>query len=91
MVLFENIHIGNCRSETKSAFQLSPWRSPILLIGTAAAFLIHVVAMYVSVGNRLLSTEPVNLHTWGVLVALSLTVLVAVEVYKFSFRGGRKS
>ncbi len=42
MVLFENIHIGNCRSETKSALVLSPLRSPILLAGTITAFLIHV-------------------------------------------------
>jgi magnesium-transporting ATPase (P-type) len=45
-VLFENIHIGNCRSETKSAFRLSPLRSPILLVGAISAFLMHVLAMY---------------------------------------------
>ena len=37
MVLFENFHIGNCRSETKSAFKLSPFRSPVLLAGAALA------------------------------------------------------
>ncbi|MCM2369846.1 cation-translocating P-type ATPase [Aporhodopirellula aestuarii] len=46
MVLFENIHIGNCRSETKSAFRMSPLRSPILLIGAITAFCIHLVAMH---------------------------------------------
>ena len=84
MVLFENIQVGNSRSESKSVFQLSPFRSPILLIGTGTAFLIHVVMMYMSVGNQLLSTEPVNLQTWGILIALSLTVLVAIEIHKFS-------
>ncbi|MHC4994615.1 MAG: cation-translocating P-type ATPase, partial [Planctomycetota bacterium] len=33
MVLFENVHIGNCRSETISALRLSPLRSPILIVG----------------------------------------------------------
>jgi magnesium-transporting ATPase (P-type) len=84
MVLFENIHIGNCRSESKSAFRLSPFRSPILLIGTLTAFLIHVVMMNVPIGNTLLSTEPVDLKTWGMLIALSFTVLVAMEIHKFS-------
>ncbi len=83
MVLFENIHLGNCRSESKSVFQLSPLRSPILLIGTVTAFLIHVMMMHVSVGNRLLSTEPVNIQTWAMLIPLSLTVLVVIEIHKF--------
>lgn len=38
LVLFQNIHIGNCRSETKSAFTLSPLRSPFLLFGALALF-----------------------------------------------------
>ena len=46
MVLFENIHIGNCRSETKSALRLSPFRSPFLLSGAIGALLVHVAAMY---------------------------------------------
>lgn len=63
MVLFENIHIGNCRSESKSVFQLSLLHSPILLIGTLTAFLIHLVMMNSPIGNTLLSTEPVGLKT----------------------------
>ncbi|MCC6511802.1 MAG: HAD-IC family P-type ATPase, partial [Pirellulaceae bacterium] len=42
MVLFENIHIGNCRSEYASALTLSPVRSPLLLFGAITAFLLHV-------------------------------------------------
>ncbi len=84
MVLFEVIHLGNCRSESRSVFQLSPLRSPILLMGTAVAFVIHVVMMYLPIGNILLSTEPVSLPTWGVLLSLSLTVLVPIEIHKFS-------
>ena len=84
MVLFENMHIGNCRSETKSVFQLSPLSSPILLMGMITAFLIHVMMMHLSIGNKLLSTEPVNLETWVILILLSLTVLLAIEIHKFS-------
>lgn len=84
MVLFENIHIGNCRSESKSVFQLSLCSSPVLLVGTLSAFLLHVSMMHLPVGNILLSTEPVNLKTWGLLIALSLTVLVVMEIHKFS-------
>ncbi|HUE83311.1 MAG TPA: cation-translocating P-type ATPase C-terminal domain-containing protein [Pyrinomonadaceae bacterium] len=85
MVLFENIHIGNCRSETKSALRLSPLRSPILLVGAVAAFLIHLAAMYSPLGQRVLQTAPVDLKTFVTLFLLALTVFVAMEIHKWTW------
>ena len=85
MVLFENIHIGNCRSETKSALALSPLRSPILLTGTITAFLIHVAAMHTSFGQMLLDAEPVSLQTWGIVFLLALTIFPVMELHKWSW------
>jgi len=85
MVLFENVHIGNCRSETMSIFRLSPLRSPILLIGTVAAFTIHVIAMRVPSLQGVLGTGPVSLEIWAVLVALALSVAAALELHKWSW------
>jgi magnesium-transporting ATPase (P-type) len=85
MVLFENIHIGNCRSETVSIFRLSPLRSPILLLGTVTAFAIHVFAMHVPALQGVLGARPVSLGLWAVLVALTLSVTVALELHKWSW------
>ena len=85
MVLFENIHIGNCRSETKSALLLSPLRTPILLVGALVAFFVHVGALYLPLAREVLQTEPLNLATWGMLLALTLTVFVAIEVHKWTW------
>ncbi|MBW3599990.1 MAG: HAD-IC family P-type ATPase, partial [Planctomycetes bacterium] len=85
MVLFENVHIANCRSETKSAFLLSPLRSPILLAGTLTAFLIHVAAMHLPIGRAVLQTEPAAPQMWAVLVGLALTVFAAMELHKLSW------
>jgi magnesium-transporting ATPase (P-type) len=92
LVLFQNIHLGNCRSETKSAFWLSPFRSPILLVGTISALAIHVVAMYLPLGQSVLHTAPISLERWGVLLLLSLSILPASELHKwwmFTRRGRR--
>jgi Ca2+-transporting ATPase len=86
MVLFENVQIGNCRSETISAFRLSPFRSPFLLFGTLAAFLIHVAMMYMPFGQKVLGTAPVPLETWFLLIPLALVVLVVMEVHKWAWR-----
>ena len=85
MVLFENIHIGNCRSETKSALVMSPLRSPILLAGAITAFCIHVAAMHTPFGQMLLDAEPIAGKHWGVLLLLSLTILPVMELHKWSW------
>ncbi len=82
MVIFENVHIGNCRSERDSAFRFAPWRSPFLLGGTLAAFAIHVAFMHLPFGRALLGVEPVDLKTYALLFLLALPVLGAVEAHK---------
>ena len=83
MVLFENFHIGNCRSETKSAFALSPLRSPVLFFGTLGAFLIHVAAMYVPFLQDMLTTKPVDPWLWAVAIGVSVLIVPAVELHKW--------
>ncbi|QEG00367.1 putative cation-transporting ATPase F [Stieleria maiorica] len=86
MVLFENVHIGNCRSETKSALVMSPLRSPILLAGAITAFCIHLAAMHTSLGRYVLGAQPINGGQWGILILLSLTILPVMELHKWSWR-----
>jgi magnesium-transporting ATPase (P-type) len=86
MVLFQIIHIGNCRSETKSAFALSPLRNPILLGGSALAMLIHIAMMHLPVGQTLLEAEPVKPSVWLALLGCALTVIVAIEIHKLVWR-----
>ena len=82
MVLFENVHIGNCRSETRSAFALNPLRNPLLLFGTITAQLIHIGALYMPGISTVLEAEPVSFEHWAKLLGLALSVLVAMEVHK---------
>ena len=86
MVLFENVHIFNCRSEVRSAFSRSPLKSPVLMIGMLLAFSIHVSMLYLPFGNTLLGTEAVSIDNWLFIFALSLPILVAMELHKVSWR-----
>jgi magnesium-transporting ATPase (P-type) len=86
LVLFQNLHIGNCRSETKSTFRLSPLTSPILLGGTLLAFSVHLVAMHVPLAQRVLSVAPVRFSTLAILVGLASSIVFVVEVHKWWWR-----
>jgi magnesium-transporting ATPase (P-type) len=82
MVLFENVHIFNARSELVSALRISPLKSPLLMGGALIAFLIHVSMLYLPWGQRLLDTAPVSKEGWGILVILALSILVVMELHK---------
>ena len=82
MVLFENVQAFNSRSETRSVFRHDPMRNRLLLFGTLAAQLIHIGAMYTPGLREVLGVQPVSLAHWAELLALALTLLLAMEAYK---------
>lgn len=82
MVLFENIHVFNCRSEKRSVFRHNLLRNKILLVGTIMAQLIHIGAMYAPWFSTVLHIEPVTLKDWLQLLSLALTLLVVMEMQK---------
>ncbi|UCB55757.1 MAG: HAD-IC family P-type ATPase [Thiotrichales bacterium] len=82
MVLFENVHVFNCRSETLSIFRHSPLRNRILLFGTATAQLIHIGAMYTPWIRDVLDIQPVSIEHWFQLLGLALTVTLVMEAHK---------
>jgi len=79
MVLFENIHVFNSRSESLSVFR----HNPLLLFGTATAQLIHIGAMYTPWISDVLRIQPISPRHWLELLLLALTVLVIMETHKF--------
>ena len=82
IVLFVNIHMFNCRSETKSAFKTPLFQNPVLLFGVLGAFLSHVLAMYLPIGQLILKTQPVDGQTWLLVVGLALTSVILMEWHK---------
>ena len=82
MVLFENIHVFNCRSETRSVFTHNPLRNHFLLFGTLAAQLIHIGAMYTPWISDVLHIQPVSLDYWFDLLLVAITVLIVMEIHK---------
>ena len=81
-VLFENVQVFNARSERVSAFRMPLSRNWLVVAATGGSLLIHVAAMYIPPVAGTLSIAPVPLEWWGILLLLSMTVLVVMEVYK---------
>ncbi|MBT3308922.1 MAG: HAD-IC family P-type ATPase [Gammaproteobacteria bacterium] len=82
MVLFENVHVFNCRSETLSVFSHSPLRNRLLLFGTVLAQLIHVGAMHLPWLQRVLGVAPIGFEEWLQLLVIALILVVVMELQK---------
>ncbi|MEQ9104118.1 MAG: HAD-IC family P-type ATPase [Rhodothermales bacterium] len=86
VVLFQNLHIGNVRSETRSIFRLSPLKSPVLMFGVLLAFSIHMLAMHVPLLQRALGTEPVSLEQFAALFVVAMGIILVMELHKLIWR-----
>jgi calcium-translocating P-type ATPase len=82
MVLFENVHVLNSRSESKSIFKQPFFSNPLLLFGMLTAQLIHILAMYTPGLKDILQIEPVTFELWGSLLAIALILIVVDEIHK---------
>jgi magnesium-transporting ATPase (P-type) len=90
MVLFQVFHIGNSRSEHRSAFAKSPFSNPFLLVGTVIALSLHVAALYLPFTQFVLRVEPLDVETWVRMLAVAASILVVVEAHKFLRGPGRR-
>ena len=82
MVLLQNIHVFNCRSEYESAFRVPLSRNRVLVAGVLAAHGLHILALHLPFMQAALRTEPISLARWGMLLLLSLPLLLVMEIYK---------
>ncbi|MDH7497215.1 MAG: HAD-IC family P-type ATPase [Syntrophomonadaceae bacterium] len=82
MVLMENVHVFNCRSERESVFDVPISRNYLLVGGVLAAQGVHQLASYLPVMQRVLGVAPVSLAEWGTMAFMALAVLLVMELFK---------
>jgi magnesium-transporting ATPase (P-type) len=86
MVLLQNVHVFNCRSESVSAFKVPLHRNYILIFGVLAAQGIHVLSMHLPFMQTILGTQSVIWTQWLVCLLLALGILLTMEIFKWVAR-----
>ena len=82
MVLFENVHVFNCRSETRSAFRIPLASNPLLIAAVIAAQGVHIAAMFTPGLRDVLGVAPIAVADWFMIAAVALSLIVVMELYK---------
>jgi magnesium-transporting ATPase (P-type) len=83
MVLFENVHVLNSRSETSSIFRQGLFGNRFLLAAILCAQGIHIGAMYTPGLRNLLELMPVTQDQWMRLLLVALLLIIVDEVHKY--------
>lgn len=83
MVFIQNIHVINCRSESKSIFENSFIKNPFVLFTIIGSILLQIVFMEVPVLARFLQTTQIPYLHLIILFLLALPILTVIEIYKY--------
>lgn len=83
MVLFENVHTFNSRTENNSIFKINHAKNRLLWISVLAAQGIHMISMYNPFMQSLLDIQPVSLEIWSTLLVIALTLVAVMELEKY--------
>ncbi|GAB4482456.1 MAG: cation-transporting P-type ATPase [Thermodesulfovibrionales bacterium] len=88
MVFFQFFQAWNSRSEIQSIFRIPLASNPFLLYSMIAAFLAQLAVIYVPALQWVFRTEPIDARDWLQIVAVSVTVILVVEIDKLWRRRG---
>ena len=82
MIIIQNLHAFNCRSEDKSISEINFFSNKIFLIGVISSMVLGVLVMEVPILSSLLKTASIPGKELLVLFALGLLILLIMEIYK---------
>jgi len=82
MVLFENVHVFNSRTEYHSIFKIDHSKNKFLWISVIVAQAVHIISMYNPFMQSILHAQPVSLEMWVTLLLIALVLMAVMELEK---------
>jgi magnesium-transporting ATPase (P-type) len=83
MVIMQNFHVFNARSERVSAFKVPIKRNIILVFGVIAAQGIHILSMQIPFMQNILRIEPITISEWLYILVLAIPMILVIEIFKY--------
>ncbi len=86
MAIFQWFNAWNCRSDEKSIFQVNPFSNKFLLVATPTVVILQLFAIYNPFMQKVLTTTPLNLNDWILIIMVVLSIVLVEETRKFAFK-----
>ncbi|WP_455364568.1 calcium-transporting P-type ATPase, PMR1-type [[Eubacterium] cellulosolvens] len=83
IVMYEMFNAFNCRSEKNSIFAAGPLKNRWLISAIASSIFLQLAVLYVPPLPEIFKVTSLGLGDWIIIVSLSTTVLITVEIGKY--------
>lgn len=82
MAMYQVFNSLNCRSRTKSVFELGFFSNKYLLVAIIASVILQIGAIYIPFFNIILGTTPFTINEWLLIVLVASSVFFGDELRK---------
>ena len=82
MIIIQNIHAINCRSETNSIFRINPFSNKVFFIGIMGSIILGIAVIENPILSKLLKTTSISLIEVFNLFIIATLILLIMEIYK---------
>ena len=82
MAMFQWFNAWNCRSETKSVFQLGFFSNKWLLLAIVVVLGLQFFVLHNPVMQRIFDTKPISAAEWGLIFVVSSSIFFIEEIRK---------
>ncbi|OGI60294.1 hypothetical protein A2641_01050 [Candidatus Nomurabacteria bacterium RIFCSPHIGHO2_01_FULL_37_25] len=89
LAMFQWFNAWNCRSESKSIFQMNPFSNKFLVGATMIVIFLQLFALHAPFLQKILHTTPLSLLEWLIIIPIASSIILVEEIRKFFYR--RKS
>lgn len=86
MAVFQWFNAWNCRSESKSIFQMNPFSNKFLVVMTMVVISLQMFAVYNPFMQKVLYTTPLSFSEWSIIIPIAGLVILVEEIRKFFYR-----
>ena len=86
LAVFQWFNAWNCRSESKSIFQMNPFSNMFLVGATMIVVFLQLFAVYNPFMQKFLHTTSLELSEWVILISIATSIILVEEIRKFFYR-----
>ena len=86
LAVFQWFNAWNCRSESKSIFQMNPLSNKFLVGATVIVIFLQFAALYTPFLQKILHTTPLSLSEWLIIIPIAGSIILVEEIRKFFYR-----
>ncbi|MDP3244540.1 MAG: HAD-IC family P-type ATPase [bacterium] len=86
IAVFQWFNAWNCRSESKSIFQMNPFSNKFLVGATAIVIFLQFAALHTPFLQKILHTTPLAISEWLIIIPIAGSIILVEEIRKFFYR-----